>query len=198
MHACGSAYALKVLIDQNPEDPALRLAWHIRDFVDVERAPVRFLERADSPSSIFQALDAEQLGFHGVGRDRRRVDDDERTGCAARQGMDRARRQLLARPRRARNQDAGVRRRDAIDRLTKLIDYGRMPDDSACLYRVGPEIADFPLQPRCFQSAFGDEHEAVGLERLLDKVVGAGLNRGYGGFGVSLAREPVERRDGGV
>ena len=44
---------------------------------------MRLLERADPPPSIVQALDAEQLGFHGVGRDRRRVDHDERSRRAA-------------------------------------------------------------------------------------------------------------------
>ncbi len=74
--------ALEVLVDEDPQDAVLRLPGHVRDLVDVKRPAVRLLERADPTPVTVHVLDAEQLGFHGVGRDRRRVDDDERAGGA--------------------------------------------------------------------------------------------------------------------
>ena len=56
---------------------------HVGDLVEIKRAAVGFLERADLPGSIGARLEAEQLAFHPVGRHRRRVDDEERTVGAA-------------------------------------------------------------------------------------------------------------------
>src|SRR5215203_1668915 len=110
--------------------------------------------------------------------------------------MDGARRQFLARARRARNQDTGVRGRYAVYCLTKLIHHGRMPGYSARLYRARSKVADLPFQTGCFESAFGDEHEAIGFERLLDEVVSTSLNRGNGGFDVAVAGNHNDRQIG--
>ncbi len=89
MNAHGAADALEVLVDQDAQDLALRLPRHVRDLVEVERAAMRFLERADLPALSVAALDAEELALHVLGRDRGRVDGDEGarrarlTGCGS-------------------------------------------------------------------------------------------------------------------
>ena len=75
--ARGAADALKVLIDQHTQDFRLRLARHVGDLVEIKRAAVRLLERADPGGRIGACLDPEQFGFHPFRRHRRRVDDDE-------------------------------------------------------------------------------------------------------------------------
>ena len=102
MNARRAADALEILVDQHAQDLGLRLQRHVGDFVEIERAAVRLLERADAPRPIGAGLDAEQFALHVVGRDRRRVEDDERPLGAHRMGVDQPRRQFLARPRRAR------------------------------------------------------------------------------------------------
>ena len=74
----GAANALEGLIDQNPQDLVLRLARHVADLVDEQRAMVRFFKSAH-PAALraVRGFDAEQLGFHVLGRDRGRVDDNE-------------------------------------------------------------------------------------------------------------------------
>ncbi len=73
MHAWRAADALEVLVDEHAQDLALRLARHVGDFVEIERAAMRLLERADlarcarplasTPKSSVSML---------LGRDRRR------------------------------------------------------------------------------------------------------------------------------
>ena len=58
-HPRGAADALKVLIDQNPEDFRLRLARHVGDFVQIKRAAVRLLKSADPRGLICAGLDPE-------------------------------------------------------------------------------------------------------------------------------------------
>ena len=113
----GAADALEGLVDQHAQDLVLRLARHVGDLVDEQRAAMRLLERADLASSgAVRLFDAEQLDLHALRRDRRRVDDDERPAGATRQRVDGARDQLLAGTGRADDQDAAVGRRDLLDR----------------------------------------------------------------------------------
>ncbi len=196
MDARRASNALKVLIDEHAQDPTLRVARHVGDFVEVERAAMRFLERTDAPRAALAALDAEQLGLHRVGRDHRRIERHERAAGARGGGVQRARGKLLARARCARDHYAGVGRRDAVDRLAELIDGDRGADDAACLPRPRFEVTHFSLEPRGFQRPLGHEDQAVCLERLLDEVVGARLDGLDGGFDVAMARDHHDRQIG--
>ena len=84
MNARRAADALKVLVDQHAQDLGLRLARHVGDFVEIERAAMRLFERADPARPVRAGFDAEQLRLHPLGRHRRRVDDDEGTVRARR------------------------------------------------------------------------------------------------------------------
>ena len=52
------------------------------------------------------------------------------------------------------------------------------------------------LQPRGFERAVGDQHQPVGLERLLDEVVGAALDRRDRGLDVAVAGDHHHRHIG--
>ena len=58
----------------------------------------------------------------------------------------------------------------------------------------GAQVLDLALEARGLQRAVGDEHQPVGLERLLDEVVGAGLDRRDGGLDVAVARDHHHRQ----
>ena len=74
-----AADALEGLVDQHAQDLVLRLARHVGDLVDEQRAAMRFLERADlALLRAVRGLDAEQLDLHALRRDGGGVDDDER------------------------------------------------------------------------------------------------------------------------
>ena len=78
----GAADALEGLVDEDAQDLVLRLARHVADLVEIERAAVRLLERADLARGAVGGLGAEQLVLHALRRDRRGVEDDERPGRA--------------------------------------------------------------------------------------------------------------------
>ena len=117
-------------------------------------------------------------------------------GPAARadMGMDGARRQFLARARRADDQDAAVGRRDLFDGLAQMDDRARACRPESPNRRQLLEFFDLALEPRGFQRAVGDQHQPVGLERLLDEVVGALLDRRDGGFDVAVAGDHHHRQ----
>ena len=170
----GAADALEVLVDEHAQDAVLGLARHVGDLVDVERAAMRLLERADaaaarpppasmpkSSASMFSGvIVAALMTTNGP---LARAD----SACMVRA------RQLLAGARRAGDHDAGVGRRHPLDRLAELVDGRRMADDPARLDGTGAQIPDLALEARGLERALGDEHQPVGLERLLDEVVGA-------------------------
>ena len=56
------------------------------------------------------------------------------------------------------------------------------------------ELLDLALEPRVLQRAVGDQHQPVGLERLLDEVVGAALDRRHGGLDVAVAGDHHDRQ----
>ena len=55
------------------------------------------------------------------------------------------------------------------------------------------ELLDLALETRGFQRAVGDQHQAVGLERLFDEVVGAALDRRDRGLDVAVAGDHHHR-----
>ena len=149
--------------------------------------------RRPSPSP---PSDAEQLGFHVLRRDRRGRDDDEGAAGAGGEAVNRPRRQLLAGARRAGDQDARIGRRGPLDRLPKLVDHDGLAGDPARLNRAGAQVAHLALQPRGFERPLGHQHQPVGLERLLDEVVGAGLDGRDCRLDVAVTRDHHHRQIG--
>ena len=192
-----AADALEGLIDQHAQDLVLRLARQVGDVVDEQRAAMRLFQRAGLAS--FRAvglIDAEQFDFHALRRDRGGIDDDERAVRAAGQLMERARGKFLAGAGGADDQHAAVGRRHAFDRLAQLADRRRAADQRRRHRRQLLELLDLALEPRGFQRAVGDQHQPVGLERLLDEVVGAVLDGGDRGLDIAVAGDHHHRQFG--
>jgi hypothetical protein len=132
---------------EHTENLVLRLPRHVGDLVDEQRAAVRFLQRTDFVAlRAVRLLDTEQLNFHPLGRDRGGVDDDERSGGARREPMQRAGGKLLAGTRGADDEDAAVGRRHPLDGLAELVDGGGAADQRAWNRGKRLELADFAFE----------------------------------------------------
>ena len=58
------------------------------------------------------------------------------------------------------------------------------------------ELLDLTFKPRGLQRALGHQHQPVGLERLLDEIIGAMLDGGDGGFDIAVAGNHHHRQIG--
>jgi len=52
---------------------------------------------------------------------------------------------------------------------------------------------DLALEPRIFERPVGDQHQAIGLERLLNEIISAALDGRDGGFNVAVAGDHHHR-----
>ena len=138
-------------------------------------------------------LDAEQLDLHEVGRDGGRVDDDKRPIRTCRKPVQMASGKLFARARGPDDHDPAVGGRDLLDRLAELVDRRRTADHADRHGRERLQVADLALEARGFERPVSDQHQTVGLEWLLDEIVGAALYGGDGGFDVAMAGDHHHR-----
>ena len=188
-----AADPLEILIDQHAEDLRLRLQRHVGDFIEIERAPVRLFERADTSRPVGGRFDAEQLALHVLGRDRGRVEDDERTVGAHRVGVDEARRQLLARPGGAGDQHPRIGGPQPLDDALEIDDRRGGADDAIGRARARAQVADLAFQPRRLQRPLGHQNQAIGFERLFNEIVRAELDRRHRGLDVAVAGDHHHR-----
>ena len=77
---------------------------------------------------------------------------------------------------------AAAGRRDLVDKLAKLRDRRRCADEFGFVARLEFQFLDFAAQTRGFECASHDMDQTIGLEGLLDEIVGALLDRGDGRF----------------
>ena len=103
-------------------------------------------------------------------------------------------RELLAGAGRADDQDPAVGGRHLVHGLAQLVDRGRVPDQGR--RRQLLERLDLALEAGGFERAVGDQHQPVGLERLLDEIVGPALDRGDRGLDIAVARDHHHRHLG--
>ena len=94
------------------------------------------------------------------------------------------------------DQDAAVGRRHLLDGLAQLVDRRRAADHRRRHRAELLELLDLALEPRGLERALGDQHQPVGLERLLDEVVGAALDRRDRGLDVAVAGDHHDRQFG--
>ena len=112
--------------------------------------------------------------------------------------MQRARRQFLARARRADDQDAAVGLGGPLDGLAQLVHAGGASGQDARGRRQLLEFLHFALQPRRLQRPGRHQNQPVGLERLFDEIVGAALDRRDRGFDIAVAGDHHDRHLGVV
>jgi hypothetical protein len=116
---------------EDAEQPGLRLHRHVADLVEEQGAARRLLEPAGAArlrAGERAALVPEQLRLDQLARDRRHVDRDERRRPPPAELVDRARDQLLASPRLARDQHRQIVRDHPRDDAIDLLHRRRAPD----------------------------------------------------------------------
>ena len=151
---------------------------------------MRFLQCAHLARTRSDSLlRAEQLELHAVRHHGGGVQHHERTFGARRFRVHDARGELLAAAGRSGDQHAAIGGRHLVDRLAKLIDGGRAADHLEGIAAPLAQFAVLALQPRGFQRAGGEQHQTIGLEWLLDIVVGAALDCGDRSLDVAVAAD---------
>ncbi len=153
-------------------------------------------EHADLLWPAVLALLAEQLQVHALRRHAGGRDGHELALGALAGHVDHARHQLLARARRAGDQDAAVGRRDLDDHLAQLLGRLGMADQAVRRQGLHAQAAVLPAQGGRLQGALHDQQQAVGLERLLQEVIGAALDGADGGLDVAVAGDHDHRQVG--
>jgi hypothetical protein len=99
-------------------------------------------------------------------------------------------------PGRSDDQDAAVGRRHLLECLPQLIGDRRAADQGRRDRGELFELADLAPQSRIFQRPFGDQQQPVGLERLLDEIVGPALDGGNRRFNIAVAGNHHDRQFG--
>ena len=177
MHAGGAAHPLEVLVHQNPQDLALGLLGHVGDFIEVEGASMGLLEGADLARAPVPALRPEELFLHGFRRDGRGVQDHEGAARPQRRLVNGAHHQFLAGARRARDHDARIGGRHALDHLPQLVHDGGSTDDPVGGARPRAQFANFPLQAGGLERPLRHQHETIGLEGFFDEIISPKADR---------------------
>jgi hypothetical protein len=156
--------------------------WHFADLVEQERPPFRHLEEAflvSGRAGERAFLVAEELRLDQVLGNGGAVDLDERPLGALAVVMQRVGDELLARAILTLNEDVRIAPGDALHELEHLVHLLALADDVA-----EPEL---PLELLLEQQVLADEiapldralehgEQRVGLDRLLDEAVSAGLH----------------------
>ncbi len=156
-----SADPAKPLLDQNAQDTALALARHVADIIQVKSAVVGAFKDADLMGATIAAFLTEQLDIQALGRHASGRDGYEfRTG--ARAGLvNLASDQLLARTRRARDQDAAVGWRDLGDGRAQQLSRRRFADQASGSHRLRPQASILTLQRRRLQRTLNDHDKTI-------------------------------------
>src|SRR5215472_16840768 len=103
---------------------------------------------------------------------------------------------LFTAARRTHDEDPTVGRRDFLDRLAQLVDRRGMPDQRRGERSELLELPHLAFKPRIFKGAFSDQQQSVGLERLLDEVVGTTLDRGHRSLDIAMTGNHDDRQFG--
>ena len=123
---------------------------------------------------------AEQLGFEQRFRQRAAIDRHEPLIAPRAVVMDRARDQLLARARLARDQNRARRARDDFQHLEQLAHHGAGADqafEAVARFELRAQIRVLGAQPPLFERGADHVLQLVELERLGDEVGGPALDR---------------------
>ena len=178
LDAARPPYPLESLLLQRAHDLALRLERHVRHFVEEQGAAMRTLERADlARRAVDPRLGAEQLDFEPFGAHRRAVDRNKGALRSPGARMQKTPDNLLARARRAGNQNSAAGRRHPLDLLPQLVGRRRDADEVEVASGPKPQLLVLAPQLRRLDRALDDQQQPVRFERLFEKIIGSQLDR---------------------
>src|SRR5665213_716539 len=171
--------AIDDAILEHAQHLCLRARAHVADLVEEERAAVGLLELARSIGNRARerALDVpKELTLDQLTRNRRAIHLDERLRGAWREPVHRARDELLSRSILASDQHARRRLGDALDLLDERANREGLSDDLVSRLDARTEAAVLLAQNDVLERIAQRDLNAIGVERLLEKVVGAELS----------------------
>ena len=183
------------LLVKHTRQPTLQRHRQIGDFFQQQSPAMSQFEGARDTQGVALGLAfrAEQFDFQTLGRQGRAIHDDERTFGPLGPLVDQAGHGLLAAARRTRHQDAAAGRRDLVERAAHTRRIARRADERDFAPGAAAETGVLALQLVGFDRAVDDQQQAVGLERLLDEIVGAVLDRRNGGVDGAVAADHDHR-----
>ena len=189
----GAADGPHLLLLQHAQQLDLQAHRHVADLVEQQRAAVRGLEQAlvRAVGARERAFDvAEQLGLEQVLGHRAAVDRDERLVLARARAVNRAREQLLAGARFARDQHARVGVRDHA-RLLQARFHGRAARDD-----LGAPLVGALRHARHFHGALDVLEQLLLVDGLRQEAERAALRRldGIGNRAVRREQQHAEAR----
>ena len=185
LDALGAAEALEGLVLQGADDLALCFQGHVADFVEQQGAAVGALEDAGAAGAgirIGAGFDAEQLLLEAGRVEGGAVEGDEGAFGPAGAFVDHAGGDLLAGAGGTADEDAGAGGGDAFDGGAEAGDGGAAAGELGVDAGAEAELGVLAGEAGGLEGTADDEDQAVGLERLLDEVVGAVLDGGDGGL----------------
>ena len=115
---------------------------------------------------------------------------------ARRMFVDEPRRQFLAGAGGAGNQDARIGGAELVDDAPQVGERGEEPTMRLTAPPRALQIVDLALEARGLERPLGDQDQPVGLERLLDEVIGAELDRRHRRLDVAVAGDHHDRHVG--
>ena len=190
LDALGAAEPLEGLVLEGTDDLALGFQRHVGDFVEQEGAAVGAFQHAGAAGvggGVGPGLDAEQLFLESGRVEGGAVEGDEGAFGAAAALVDHAGGDLLAGAGGAVDEHAGAGGGDTLDGGAEGGDGGAGAGQLRVDAGAESELGVFAGEARGLERAADDEEEAVGLEGLLDEVVGAVLDGGDGGLDGAVA-----------
>jgi hypothetical protein len=103
---------------------------------------------------------------------------------------------LLAHARRPGDEDARAGQRDLLDGAAHLLDGGGPADQLALVADLQLELGVLALEAGRLSRTLDQDQQPVGVERLLEKVVGALLDRRHGRLDGAVAADDQHRQVG--
>ena len=178
---------------QDAQQVGLRLEADVADLVEEDRAAFGDFELAllavlRSGECAF--LVAEQFAFEQRLGERAAVNDDHGMIAAVAGGVNGAGDEFLAGAALAGDEDGGIGGADGFDGLEDALHGRALPDDVGGMRHVGDGFLEAGVLLQGVAMRHGLAHEVrdlVGIERLVDVVVGAVLERGDGGLDRGVA-----------
>ena len=175
-----AANAIDDAIFEHAQHLCLRARAHVADLVEKERAAVRLFEFSGAirDSTGERSFDVpKELALDELTRNRRAVHLDEGLGGARRQAMQRARDELFPGAVLAGDQHARGGGGDALDLLDERADREGLSDDLVARLDARAQPRVLLAQHDVLERVAERDLNAIGVEGLLEKVVGAELRR---------------------
>ena len=179
---------------QEPREPRLRFSRQIAHVIEQQRAAVGLLDHAHHRRTLARACVAKEHGEAFFTVEFETGNFNKRLISAVRAVVHQARDEAFTSTRRAGDHQAAVGRCNAIDSLPQQLDRLAAANQVGVFASLLTQHSVLSLQGRGFECALDEDQQAVGVERLLNEVVGALLDGTNGRFNRAVTGHHDDRR----